>query len=139
MGYMDCNNRLTWSSQSADDTSATGDHADVFAPGQRVNVHAVGAIVSTVASGAATVQFDKTSGGTRGAADAGVVTIPDTTAVNQVIRDTTDTIFPFVLEVGEFITPEVSTAATSGGAHYFIEYEPIQDTDANEANVTESA
>ena len=139
MGYMDGNNRLLWSSQVVEDLSSAGDHTAIFAPGQRVQVHAVGLVVSVVMNGAATIEYDKTSGGSRGAADAGTLTIPDTTAVNQVIRDTTSTIFPFILEAGEFITPQLTSAATSGSGFYFIEYEPIQDTDANEANVTESA
>ncbi len=137
--------RDVWTAQTADDLSGAADHTDIFASPQRIKVHAVGALVTGTAEtdGAATVQVDKTinssTGGSRGAADAGSIVIPDDQDVAECVRDTTTTIFPFVMNAGEFLTFQVSSAATSGLAIYFVEYEPLQDTDVNEAQVTESA
>ena len=133
--------RMTWSAQSVEALTSAADHTDIFAPGIRVKIHKVGFLVSVLTSGAATVKFDITNNsGTRGDGDAGAVTVPDATAVGQAIIDTTSTIFPVVINAGQFVTPQVTSAAsTAGSGFYFIEYEVLTDTNANDANVAESA
>ena len=139
--------RTYWHAPGVDDLSGAADHTDLFIAAQRVRVHSVGAVVTGTAEtdGAATVQVDKTTnsgtGGSRGTADAGSIVIPDNTDVAESVVDTTSTIFPFTMERGEFLTFQISSAATSGSAHYFVEYEPLQDTIANDGTglVTESA
>lgn len=131
--------RMTWSAQVVDVLSATGDHTQIFAPGMRVKVHAVGVTLSVATTGAsAIVKFDRTIGATRGDGDGGVVTVPNL-AVNQSVVDTTSSIFPYVLNAGSFITPEVTTASGAGSGFYYIIYEPLEENDANDSNVQESA
>ena len=138
--------RMFWHAPGVDDTSATGDHTDLFIAAQRCRVHSVGAVVvgTTETNGASTTQVDLTAnsstGGTRGAADAGSIVVPDNLDVAEAVVDTTSTIFPFTMERAEFLTFEVSSGSTSGSVHYFVEYEPLQDTVVNDGTglVTES-
>lgn len=137
MAYVD---KIIWAGNTADDLSSAADHTEVFHAGSnRIKVHEVGATITTVLNGAATVKFDKTNDTSRGDGDAGVVTIPTTTAVNKVVKDTTSTIFPFVMGPGEFLTPQVTSAATSGGCLYYVKYEIIEETAANVSDISESA
>lgn len=139
--------RAYWHTPGVDDLSGAADHTDLFIAAQRCRVHSVGAVVvgTTETDGAATIQVDKTSnsstGGSRGTADAGSIVVPDNTDVAESVVDSTSTIFPFTMERGEFLTFQVSSAATAGSAHYFVEYEPLQDTIANDGSglVVESA
>lgn len=130
-----------WTGTLADVLTSAADHTEVIHFGHaRVKIHGVSATVTTTTNGASTVSFDKVSATSRGDGDAGVITIPTAQAVNQVFIDTTSSIFPFVLEPGEYIIPQVtSAAATAGGAVYAVIYEYIEDTIANSSNVTESA
>jgi len=138
--------RNVWWTPGVDDLSSAADHTDLFIAGSRMRIHSVGAVIvgTTETDGAATIQVDKTAnsgtGGTRGAADAGSIVVPDNLDVAEMVVDTTSTIFPFTLERGEFLTFQISDAATSGSAHYTVEYEPLQDTLANDGTglVTES-
>jgi len=136
MAYHD---KHVWNGQTADDLSATGTHADIFAPGEKVIVHSVGAVVTTVMDGAATIAADLVDEGTRGDANGGSITIPTTTAVGKKLVDTTSTIFPLTVEAGDHIYFQVTSAATSGGCVYSVTYELIQETIANDDDVTESA
>jgi len=121
--------------------TSAADHTELIHFGShRVKIHEIGITITTLTSGASTVKFDKVSATTRGDGNAGVLTIPTATAVNQVIKDTTSSIFPFVLAAGEYIIPEVTSAAsTAGGGLYYLKYELIEDTAANSSGVTESA
>lgn len=128
-----------WLGQVADNLGATGDGVDVFITRQRIKVHEVGVVITTVMNGAATIQVDKTNDTSRGTADAGSIVVPTTTAVNKVVKDTSSSIFPFVMGAGEFLTFEVTSAATSGAGIYYVVYELIEEAPANESDVTESA
>lgn len=132
--------KATWNGQTIEVLTSAASHGDIFAPRMRVKVHEVGFIVGVQTDGASTVKFDITTGASRGDGDGGVVTIPTATTVNSVVKDTTSTIFPYVLTPGAYITPEVtSAAATAGQGYYYIIYEVIEDVSGNETTVTESA
>lgn len=133
--------KRVWTGTLADVLTSAADHTELIGFGStRVKIHEVSALVTTLTSGASTVKFDKVTDTTRGDGSAGVITIPTATAVGQVVKDTTSTIFPFTLAAGEYIIPEVtSAAATAGGCIYQVKYEVIEDTAANSSRVTESA
>lgn len=133
-------NRIPWHGQTADALTSAADHGDIFAAPMRIKVWEVGAIITTATDGVSTVKADKVNDATRGDGDAGVLTIPTATAVNKMIKDTTSSIFPFVMNRGETIIFEVtSAAATAGGALYYVIYEIVEETTANDTDVTESA
>ena len=122
---------------TADDLSGEADHSEVFYVRNRCKLHAVRAYVTTVLDGAATIQFDITSGGERGEADGGSIVIPTTTAATYIIEDRLAT--PVILDAGDFVTPQVSSGATSGACLYSFELEILQDNAGNETYVTASA
>lgn len=110
--------------KTADNLGATGDDLvlDVTMP---ITVLRVGAIITTVLVGAATVAFDRriTTGSDTGrvnglnAAGDAVLTIPTATAAGKVVYDDVSV----DLNPGDQIVVEVTAAATSGGARYFVE------------------
>lgn len=131
--------KFWYSMNTADDLSSAADHAEILRLPVRCVLYAVRAFVTTVLSGAATIQFDITPGSTatRDTAGAGTITIPTTTAVGQVVND--QLAAPVIIEAGDFVTPQVSSAATSGGCtyHFLLSYE--EESVGNATNVTESA
>ena len=96
----------------ADSTGATGVHGEYLVM-KRLKVKRLMALVSTVISGAAEVEFKRrpTPGSATGEVSLGTLSIPDTTAVGQMLYKDID---PVLLNAGEAISFEVSSAGTSG-------------------------
>jgi hypothetical protein len=133
-------NKASWFTPVYDlNGTGTGD-VGIFAPGFRCKVLAIGFVCSSelIDAGASPVVVgDKIIDGTRGAANGGSLTIPASTAVGQTI---VDTVTPYVLDANDALALQCTTAAAATGIGvFFVHYEIIEDTVANDSNVTESA
>jgi hypothetical protein len=106
---------------AADDLSGTGVHSYSYLVSSQHELKRFMAHITTVLSGAATVQLKRRPGGlgvTAGEEVVGELILPDAASVGQVYYKDVQ---PVELEVGDELVFEVSAAATSGGAAYDLE------------------
>lgn len=136
-------NKHIWQSALYDWATTGAGEIGEFCPGARVKILRVGAVVSheAVAGTAGLIEFQKNvSGVEAGSGDGGVV-ITDATghALGTVLIDSTSTIFPYILTASDTLVVDLTTApGTTGIGHCFVEYELLEDTDANNTLVAES-
>lgn len=129
---------------TADDLSATGDAAWIYDVVSPITVVRIGALVTTVLVGVAcVVAFDRRiltgsdTGRTAGldGAATGIITIAALQAAGKVTyKDCRVDLNP-----GDQVVPEVTTAATSGAARYFIEFVARDETAPNLSDMVLSA
>jgi len=114
-----------------------------------------GVTVTTVLDGAATVKFDRVptpgSASGRGDGDCGMITIPTTTAAGKVYYDKTNYYYGIdpssttagnwceLLDEGESVVFELTSAATSGAATPWLIVEIDSEQPGNNSNMTLTA
>jgi hypothetical protein len=135
-------NRHEWRTGAIDMSSAS--EQGIFIAPDRVKIHEVGAFMTVVMSSTAlpTIQCNKVLNGTAaGSGDGGSLVLAAAQAVGTGVKDTTSTIFPYVLNAGDHLNFTVSTAAdVSGTAYGYVKYEIMADVAANRsAYMAESA
>lgn len=128
--------KRTWQHSSTPLTMNGTPAAMVFVAPARCKVHSIGAIATTVfvsATNAPVWVATKTLNSTAGSSgDGGSLTFSKTQAVGTGKFDTTSTIFPYVLNAGDYITIDDTTPAdTSGAAIFYVVYELIEEVAAN--------
>ncbi|MCP3682683.1 MAG: hypothetical protein GY861_08345 [bacterium] len=136
-------NKHIWQSALYDWATTGAGEIGEFCPGARVKILKVGCVVSqeAVTGTAGLIDFNKNlSGVEAGSGDGGIINLVAAGhALGAVLVDTTSTIFPYVLSASDTLVVDLTTApGTTGIGHCFVEYELIEDTIANVANVTES-
>jgi hypothetical protein len=131
---------------TADDLSATGDAGYIFDIVQPITVTRIGALVTTILSGPAVINFDRRvltgsdSGRLSGFddADEATLTIPTTTAVGKIVYKNVSG-EDYDMDPGDQIVPNVSTGATSGACRYIVWYVPRDETVDNCTDMVESS
>lgn len=131
---------------TADDLSATGDAGYVMDVVQPITVTRIGALVTTVMNGAATINFDRRvltasdTGRLSGFddADEATIIIPTTTAVGKIVyKDVVGE--DYDMDPGDQVVPNVSSGATSGACRYIVWYVPRDETVDNCTDMVETA
>jgi hypothetical protein len=123
---------------AADDLSATGVHGEYVAC-MKVRITHLFAAVTTLMDGAATVEVNRrpTLGSATGEVAIDNIVIPTTTAVGKVVY--VELASPVVLNAGDALSFEVTSAATAGGAIYGFRAVPDFEYLPNEGDLVLSA
>lgn len=122
----------------ADDLSAAAVHTTFVPVMAQMKVRRLEVLVSVVTVGACTVAFKRrpTFGSTSGEVTMGSVVVPGATAAGKVVyKDIT----PVVCFPGDQIVYEITSAATSGSAHYGVSGELDPEQAANQSDMIASA
>lgn len=135
--------KLVWCSEAvsatAQNLASAGDHAATFKIVEPIRVIEVGALITTIATVASTVAFDRrvtvASDSNRGDADVGAVTIPASTAVGKYVFSNA---IKIDLDVGDEVVPQVTSAGT-GYAQYYVKYFNRNEVMSEEGDAVESA
>lgn len=120
-----------------DDLSAAAVHGEMLV-GDRVSVSRLLFLVSTVTVGEATLTYKRrpTPGSAVDEVTLGTITVPAATAAGKLMYKNID---PVIVNAGESITYEVTSAATSGAGHYMVKSEYTPQDPRENTDMIESA